>query len=182
MKSSETVDENINSEHTTHEEVINLIDEIIAYESEYPIFIVKEPKKIVKEEIIEITPEVFNEDNPLPLKDEQNNIFSSFFKKHLPEFTINPTVIKFKLDESGELVYTDRRISEPSEKKKIKFDIKKLLKRGKGKSDKKEAGEKEASSGKLGKITSVFGKFSKLKKVIPSKDGKEESGESKTEE
>lgn len=169
---------NISSPVKTHEEILELLDEIKEFEKKFP-EINLDKKIVTTEEIGEIPQE---EVKPIPIKSE---IKKKEKKKH-PLFRIKLrsrsevqrikrekqiTTIKLILDEQGNLINPDIRKPKPKKHRKTRFNIKNLVKRKKEKGEEGETTEtvEKEKRFNISKITSVFSKISKIRQVIPSK-------------
>ena len=172
----------------THEEILQLIEEIKEIERSFDEIEIEEP---LIQEWETLKPETTQEEvKIIPIKSE---IEEGKKKKHAL-FRIKRrsrsevkrikrekqyATFKLRFDEQGNLVNLDFRKSKPkSEKTKSKFklpiNLKKLIRKGKGESETTEespAGEKKGIGGKL---KNVLGMVSKLKNAIPGRGKKTE--------
>jgi len=186
-------DENVSSPVKTHEEILELIDEIKELENRFP-----EIK--TDQRWITVEPEVIvPEQKPTEIKTEIEE-YSKKEKKKLIKFRIKrrshsevqkirreskATTIKLRIDEEGNLVNTDIRKQKKGKEGKSKFNIKKLLRREKEKTVEGQEGETtetEDKKGGISKIKNVFGGIGKLKNVIPGRKSKSEEPEKTSEE
>ena len=186
-------DENVSSPVKTHEEILELIDEIKELENRFP-----EIK--TDQRWITVEPEVIvPEQKPTEIKTEIEE-YSKKEKKKLIKFRIKrrshsevqkirreskATTIKLRIDEEGNLVNTDIRKQKKGKEGKSKFNIKKLLRREKEKTVEGQEGETtetEDKKGGISKIKNVFGGIGKLKNVRPGRKSKSEEPEKTSEE
>lgn len=180
---------NISSHAKTHEEILELLEEIKEFEKKFPEINIDE--KIVN------TDELLQEETkPIPIKTEtkkkkkiKHPIFRIKLRSRSEVQRIKRekqiTTIKLVLDEQGRLINPDIRKPKPKKQRKNRFNIKNLIKRKKEKEIEAKEGETTETTKKekrfnLSKITGVIGKISKLKQVIPSK--KTETKEEKNKE
>jgi hypothetical protein len=190
----------------THEEIIQMIEEIKQIENNYPEFDITEEEQ--PEELIEVEEEIIEEFPPV-----DKELDKTGFKKWLDQKKENkpdskPATFKIRFDDSGELVNLDFRKPkvkpEVKKKKAVKFNFKKLKGKFKRKGKKTEeesegSGEKtekpdeseekiekpkrkKEKSSKFSGLKSKLGGISKLKRVIPSKKKKDEEKEEVKEE
>lgn len=152
----------------SHEEILELFDEIKIFEDSIVEFVIEETKRKVEEDLIEGESEIPKIVKPIPIKvkkDKTKHIVKPFYK------TETPATFKIRFNDEGKLINLDFKKVNPSieSKPKKKFSIKNL------KSSRSR--KKEKSESKEGKLKGSFGKLSKLKKVIPSKGKKKEKTE-----
>jgi len=168
---------NLNNENDrllkTHEEILELIDEIKIFEENFQDFIVEKAELDVKEELIDIEPEKPKIIKPIPIKQKEKkekHIIKPFFK------TNTPATFKIRFNENGELVNLDFKKSKNQKVKKTKkkFSLKNIKNLRKKSKEKSEVNEGKSKSGKL---KGGLGKLGKLKKAIPSKSKKKEKTE-----
>ena len=187
----------ISSPVKTHEEILELLEEIKEFEERFP-------EINLDEKIVSIDEVLQEEVKPIPIKTEtekkekKKRIKPPSLKVRLRSRSEvrrikrekQITTIKLVLDEQGRLVNPDIRKTKPKKQRKTKFNIRNLIKRKKEPETKE--GEKTETSeisegGKrfnLSKITGVFGKLGKIKQVIPGKktEAKEEKPENEKQE
>ena len=177
----------ISSSVKTHDEILELLEEIKEFEKRFP--------EINIDEKIVPTDELLHEEiKPIPIKTEikkkekKKKIKNPFSRiklrsrsevqriKHEKQIT----TIKLILDEQGNLINPDIRKSKPKKQRKSKLNIKNLINLIKRKKEGKAAETTEGDKRfNLSKIKSIFGKVGKIKQVIPGK--KTEKKEEKTE-
>lgn len=182
---------NISSPVKTHEEILELIEEIKEFENRFPDF-----DRGGKWETIE--PEItVTEQKPIPIKTEEYEKKSRkhiFFrikrrsKSEVPKLKRErkATTIKLRIGEEGKLVNTDIRKTKPKKAKedKPKFNIRKILSRKKEETSEtlREQKSEEDKRISLSKIKNIFGGIGKLKNVIPGRKSKTEEPEKTSEE
>ncbi len=160
----------------SHEEILELIDEIKEYELLVTDYELIQHEK-VGEEIIEINHGESSELNPLPIKEKDNkNFLKRIFKKDINKF--KPATFKFRFDKDGSLISPDfiKYKSKPKNEISKKGILGKLKGLRKSKKEEKSKGKKEKKS-KRGKLKGGVGKVGKLKRVIPNKGKKSEETE-----
>lgn len=175
----------------THEEILELIEEIKEIEREFDNFELEMPSdqkwEPVKPEII------VEEAQPIPIKSEieegkkKKHALFRIKRRSKPEVQRikrqrQYATFKLRLDEQGNLINLDFRKPEPRSKKskgkfKIPFNLKKLRRRGKEETESTEATPTEEKKGIGGKLKGVLGGISKLKNVIPGRGKKTEKSE-----
>ena len=191
--------ENNSSATLTHEEILELIQEIKEFEKGVHGFDLDAAEL---EEFIEVEHEISDEMEFLPVEDEPIEEFTlAEDEKELPEFEeetgirrilkgkpkkereIVTTTFKFRINEEGNLVNIDLKTPKPKPESKRRFSLEKLKLKRKGKekaeSEKTEPGEKKS---KISKLKGGFGKIGKLKNVIPHRSKKSEEKEEKKDE
>jgi len=134
----------------SHQEILAKLEEIKQFEQLFSAFVIEELK--INDDLIEVEPkpEVF-----IPFKE--------------PREPATPTVFRLRFTEDGKLENID--LKKPKPKKEIKPILKKI--KNKKKVEKKESKEINAES-KLSKLKSGLDIIKKLKRVIPSRNTKEE--------
>jgi len=199
--------EETSSNIKTHEEILELLDEVKRFEKEFEDFEVAPRSEVEeKEEFIEVEHETTTVDTVklIPLKTKEKK---AKYKKRFrhPIFRIKfrtrsevkklreekkAATFRIRFDEEGKLVNLDVKKPKPSKEKPKKlslkklFVLKKLIKRGKGETEETETkSEPEGEGSKFSKLKGGLGKLGKLKGIIPGRLKKEkETEEAKTEE
>jgi hypothetical protein len=167
----------------THEEILEMLEEIKEFEKKYGVSDRDEP--IIETEIPEIGYVKFEEIEPdlvifKEIKEKKQNFlnkikkikldFKIFRKKetqeeiHIPK---NPTIFRLRINEKGVLENID--FKKPQPRKKLNISLRR-----------KEKKDKESSEGKL-KLGKLLNGLNKIKRIIP-KRGKEEDSESEESE
>jgi hypothetical protein len=166
----------------THEEIIEMLEEIKVFEKKYGILSPEE--SIIEKQQIDFEYVKFEEIKPdlVVFKeiDEKHSIFDkikrfkidfkifrkneSIEKIHPPK---NPTTFRLRINKEGILENID--VKKPKPRKKIKFNFRKK--------DKKKSESSEEKS----KFSKLINGLSKIKRIIPRKGTEEESESEKTE-
>ncbi|RLF92592.1 hypothetical protein DRN50_08675 [Thermococci archaeon] len=199
--------EETSSDVKTHEEILELLDEVKRFEKEFEDFEVAPRSEVEeKEEFIEVEHETTTIDTvkPIPLKTREKKAKHKKRFRH-PIFRIKfrtraevkklreekkAATFRIRFDEEGKLVNLDIKKPKPSKEKPKKlslkklFVLKKLIKRGKGETEETETKSKpEGEGSKFSKLKGGLSKLSKLKGIVPGRSRKEKkSEETKTEE
>jgi len=191
IDASENDKNNIIPSGKTHEEIIQMIEEIKQIENIFNEFEIE--KEGPQEELIEVEEEILEEFTPIDTEIDKTGLKKWLDGKKEDKPDSIPATFKIRFNESGELVNLDFRKSkvksEGKTKKAIKFDFKKLKgkfkrkgKKDEGKSEEsgekpKKSKEKRDKSSRFSGLKSKLGGIGKLKRVIPSKKKKEETEE-----
>jgi len=170
----------------SHEEILQLIQEIKEIEKEFDRIEVEEP---LMEEWKTVTPDTIAEEaKPIPIKSE---IEDGKKKKHAL-FRIKRrsrsevkrikrekryATFKLRFDEQGNLVNLDFRKPKPKKAKgkfKLPINLKKLRRKDKGETESTEEAPAEEKKGIGGKLKGALGILGKLKNAIPGRGKKTE--------
>ena len=172
----------------SHEEILQLIQEIREIEKEFDRIEVEEP---LVEEWKTVTPDTIAEEaKPIPIKSE---IEDGKKKKHAL-FRIKRrnrsevkrikrekqyATFKLRFDEQGNLVNLDFRKPKPKPEKtkgkfKLPINLKKLRRKDKGETESTEEAPAEEKKGIGGKLKGALGILGKLKNAIPGRGKKTE--------
>ena len=170
MKNSDS-DNMSNSNIKDHSEILQLIDEIIAYEQDFTNFstVTIQETQDVKQDLIEIEHQEINSEDEVLENKEKNTFIKKIKKEPKPKV---PTNFKIGFDENGKLVNLDLKKIQPKNKAKEpkgKFNLKKIIPFRK-KQDKSDDSESSSKKSKLKGLKGGLGKLGKLKKVIPNKN------------
>lgn len=193
MKESNLEQDGSASAVRSHEEIIELINEIKDFETRFPDIEFEEVE--IAEEFIEVEPEPFEEFTPIPIKSEIKEKDRKVKRKKHKLFRIKSrtraeaeqwrmkrkaATFKIRFDEKGELVNLDIKKPKPKKQKsegKKRFGLKKI-RRKKGEKTEETTETKEVEEGvKKPKIKGKLGKLGKLKRAIPSRSKKKEEPE-----
>jgi len=186
----------------THEEILEMVEEIKKFERKFigHDFEETEVEFIAVEddvvEFIEVEEDKLEEFEPIPIEQETkkpglkerlklNRIFKIKPKVQKEEVEAKPiraATFKIRFNEGGELVNIDIKKPKPKPESKKRFDFKKLRIRRKGKTEKtekeiEEESETEEKKSKFSKLKGGLSKIGKLKKAIPRRGKKKEETE-----
>jgi hypothetical protein len=185
----------------THEEILEMIEEIKKFEKKFighdfeetEVEFIAVDKDVV--EFIEVEENKLEQFEPISIKQETkkpglkeklkiSKIFKARPKVQKEEVEAKPitaATFKIRFNEAGELVNIDLKKPKPRPESKKRFDLKKIMIIRKGKTEKKEKAEeteKEAETtekkSKISNLKGGLGKISLLKKAIPHRRKKKE--------
>lgn len=188
----------------THEEILEMIEEIKKFEKKFighnfeetEVEFIPVDEDVV--EFIEVEEDKLEQFEPIPIEQETkkpglkeklkiSKIFKARPKVQKEEVEAKPitaATFKIRFNEAGELVNIDLRKPKPKPESKKRFDLKKLKIKRKGKTEKIEKAketEKEAvtteKKSKISKLKGGLGKIGMLKKAIPHRRKESETGE-----
>jgi len=186
----------------THEEILEILEEIKKFEKKFighdfeetEVEFIEVEEDVV--EFVEVEEDKLEQFEPIPIKEETkkpglkeklkiNRIFKSrseVQKEKVEAKPISAATFKIRFDDSGELVNIDFKKPKPESKRRFNFSKLKIKRKRKNEKTEKETETSEKKS-KFSKLKGGLGKIGKLKKAIPHRGKKkEETEESEAEE